>query len=65
MKIVTSKKTISFPQYSWGINENEERELPENKDAQKAILAHPLIEEVGKSKSRESVQKNDESDDEK
>lgn len=48
---VTSNKTISFPQFVWGIHAGEERELPSDKEAQKAILAHADIEEVGKLKS--------------
>lgn len=57
---VTSTKTIDFPGLSWGIAKGEERDLPEDKDAAKAILKHPAISEVGKSKSqerREAVQK--------
>jgi hypothetical protein len=40
---VTSKKSISFPKFDWGITAGDTRELPEDKDAQKAILAHPSI----------------------
>jgi hypothetical protein len=43
---VTSKKSISFPKHNWGITAGEVRELPEDKDAQKRILAEPDIEEV-------------------
>ena len=50
---VTSKKTISFSKLNWGINKGEERELPEDKEAQEIILAHKAISEVGKSKSQE------------
>lgn len=61
MNKVTSTKTIDFPKFRWGITAGEERELPEAKEAQEAILAHPAISEVGgKSKSqerRETVQK--------
>lgn len=65
MTKVTSKNTISFPQFAWGIHAGDERELPSDKEAQEAILAHPDIEEVGKSKSqvrRASVQKDAKSD---
>lgn len=51
---VTSSKTISFPQYRWGINAGEERELPSDKKAAETILAHKDIKEVGKSESSTS-----------
>ena len=61
MSKVISKKTISFPGLKWGISAGEERELPSDKEAQEAILAHPAISKVEtKSKSqekREEVQK--------
>ena len=41
---VTSKKSIDFPSLGWGITAGETKELPEDKDAQEAILAHPAIE---------------------
>ena len=46
MQKVTSKKSISCPKLNWGITAGEIRELPEDKDAQKRILAEPEIEEV-------------------
>ena len=51
---VTSKKTITFPKFNWGIDRDAERELPEDKDAQKAILAHPAISEVGSKPKNET-----------
>ena len=57
---VTSNKTIDFPGLGWGIARGDEKELPKDKDAAEAIMAHPAIVEVGKSKSqdrREAVQK--------
>ena len=56
---VTSNKDITFPKLNWSCSAGCEVELPEDKDAQKQILAHSCIEEVGKSKStsrREDVQ---------
>ena len=61
MTKVTSHRTINFPKLDWSIEKGEEKELPEGKEAQEAILAHWAISEVGgKSKSqekREAVQK--------
>lgn len=53
MKKVTSTKTITFPKFRWGINKGEERELPEDKEAQEAILANPVIKEIGGEKKEE------------
>lgn len=47
MTKVKSIDTVSFPQYDWGITKGEEAELPEDKEAQAVILAHPSIIEVG------------------
>lgn len=47
---VTSTETISFPQFNWGIHAGETRELPEDKEAQAAILAHPSITEAKEEK---------------
>lgn len=44
---VTSNKSVHFPKLKWGINKGQERELPSDKDAQKQILAHNAISEVG------------------
>ncbi len=53
---VTSTETIHFPSLNWGITAGEERELPEGKEAQAVVLAHPSITEVGtKSKTQERV----------
>lgn len=50
---VTSKKSISFPTLGWGISAGEEKELPEDKEAQERILAESDIEVVeSKSESR-------------
>jgi hypothetical protein len=48
---VTSKKSISFVKLNWGITAGEIRELPEDKEAQKRILAEPEIEEVKESRT--------------
>lgn len=53
---VSSTETVSFPQHDWGIHKGEERELPADKDAQEAILAHPAIVEVGKQKVAEKTE---------
>lgn len=46
--LVTAKISVDFPDLGWGINAGEERELPEDKEAQARILAHPDIEQVDK-----------------
>lgn len=43
---VTSRKSIDFPQFNWGITAGDVRELPDEKEARDAILAHPFIEKV-------------------
>lgn len=45
---VTSTETLHFPSLNWGITAGEERELPADKEAAAAILAHTSISEVGK-----------------
>ena len=40
---VKSTKSISFPKLNWAISAGEVRDLPENKDEQKRILAEPEI----------------------
>lgn len=50
MTKVKSIKTISFPKLNWGINAGEERELPEDKEAQTRILSEDGIEIVGEKK---------------
>lgn len=59
---VKSKKSVDFPKFNWGINAGEERELPENKEAQDAILAHPAISKVGGSTSTTSHKKDEKKD---
>lgn len=55
---VTSKKSLSFPKLGWGITKGESRELPEDKDAQEQILAHPdIITDGEKGKSERSSSK--------
>lgn len=44
--IVTSRVSVDFPKFQWGINAGEERELPEDAEAQTQIQAHPDIVEV-------------------
>lgn len=44
---VTSTKTISFPKFNWGIHKGEFRDLPEDKKAMEAILAHPCVQKSG------------------
>ncbi len=54
MTKVTSLRTVEFPDLDWNIEKGEEKELPEGKEAQEAILAHWAISETdGKSKSQE------------
>ena len=48
---VFSKKSVSFPKLSWGINAGKTRELPKDKKAREAILAHPAISECDKGKN--------------
>jgi hypothetical protein len=49
MKVI-SQKSISFPKIPWAISAGEERELPEDRDAQERILAEPEIRFIGKEK---------------
>lgn len=57
---VTSTKTVDFPQFRWGIDAGAERELPEDKEAQEAILAHPAISSVtGKKNEPATEEKKD------
>lgn len=51
--IVTSTKNVHFPKLNWGIKKGDERELPDGKEAQDAILASPYISVVeGRASSR-------------
>jgi hypothetical protein len=52
---VTSTKDIVFPKLRFGIRAGEVKELPEDKDAQKRILAEPEISEVPVSKKGEQL----------
>lgn len=45
---VTASKSVDFPSLGWGITAGDTRELPEDKDAQKAILDHPAISKTKK-----------------
>lgn len=49
---VKSKRTLNFAKLNWSIEKGEEKELPEDKEAQEAILAHWAISEAsGKAKT--------------
>jgi len=43
---VTSKKTIDFPKYNWGVRAGEERELPKDKEAAEAIQSNRYVSVV-------------------
>lgn len=43
---VTSRQTIEFPKFNWSISAGDTRDLPEDKEAQKHILANPAITKV-------------------
>ena len=43
---VTSTKSVDFPSLDWGITAGDTRELPEDKEAQKVILAHRAISKI-------------------
>lgn len=45
---VTSTRDLDFPSLNWGIRKGETRDLPEDKEAQKAILASRFISKEGK-----------------
>lgn len=49
---VISTKSVDFPKLGWGITAGDTRELPEDKDAQKIILAHPAISQVRKERTK-------------
>ena len=56
MTKVISTKSISFPKFKWGITAGETRELPEDKEAKKRILAEPGITPVDfNSKSHKDI----------
>jgi hypothetical protein len=55
---VKATKSIHFPKLGWGINAGTERELPEDKAAQDAIIAHPAISKVAAAaKEKETIKK--------
>lgn len=53
---VTSTDTIHFSSLNWGITAGETKELPEDKDSQAIILAHPSITPVNADKKPEQKQ---------
>lgn len=53
---VTSRESVDFPKLDWGITAGETRELPEDKDAQAVILAHPDIREVKPKTGRKTAE---------
>lgn len=57
---VTSTKSVSFPKFDWGITAGEIRDLPEDKDAQDVILAHPAITKADAPKSKSDTKDKDE-----
>ena len=54
---VTSRKTINFPKFGFGLKAGEEKELPENKEAQEAILENHYITKVGQSSRQDETKK--------
>lgn len=65
MSKVTSIRTLTFPKLKWSIEKGEEKELPEGKEAQEAVLAHFAISEVGGKSTANNSSKSDEKKDEK
>lgn len=57
MSKVTSKRNLNFPKLNWGIEKGEEKELPQGKEAQEAVLAHWAISEVGAKSSANTSSK--------
>lgn len=47
MKVVANR-SVHFPKLNWGITAGETRPLPDEKEAQRIILAHRSISEVKK-----------------
>ncbi len=62
MTKVTSTKSISFPTLEWAISAGEEKELPEDKEAQERILQEVEITIVGKGKEKVDNIKNNNKD---
>jgi len=52
-KKVTSSVDLDFSTIGWAIGEGQVKELPENEDAQKEILANEFITEVGETSKSE------------
>ena len=52
MTKVTSKKSITFQKLKWSISAGEEKELPEDKEAQERILQEPEIKKVEEIKNK-------------
>lgn len=48
---VTANRTVEFPKLGWTIGAGETRELPVDKDAQRAILAHRSIKPAKEAKA--------------
>lgn len=48
MAKITSTETVEWPKLGFSIRAGEEKDLPADKDAQKIILSHNAISEVGK-----------------
>lgn len=45
---VTSNTSVEFPKLKWAISPGEEKDLPDDKQAQEIVLAHPDIAKVEK-----------------
>lgn len=45
---VTSTTSITFPKLGWAISAGDEKELPDDKEAQARILSEPCIQPVEK-----------------
>lgn len=60
---VTSTKSISFPKLNWGITAGEERELPEDKEAQERILSEPEISPVEGNNKKVDTKENNQTKD--
>ena len=55
---VTTTKSVHFPKLNWGITAGTVRDLPEDKAAQDAILAHGAISRVSVAvKEKETIKK--------
>lgn len=45
-ELVTSSKTLDFPELGWGIHAGDAKEMPESKEAQEIILGNPFISKL-------------------